>query len=150
HSPSELAWQGATPTLLEARIEGLAGRWDEAARILRPIAAQRVEIGTRIPDGAGMSNVRWFLADAFEKLGQPDSAAVTLERVISDPAPWESNRFLHTFAHRRLTLLYARTGRLEDARRHWQIFSETVRTPDPELQPLIAEARAALTSAEAM
>ena len=54
------------------------------------------------------------------------------------------------FAHRRLVLLYARMGRLEDARRHWQIFTATVRTPDPELEPLIAEARAALMSAEGM
>ena len=149
HSPPERAWQGATPELLEARIEALAGRWDEAARILRPVAAQRVEFGTRIPGAAGMSTVRWFLADVFERLGQPDSAAVVLERVVSDPAPWEFGT-VAPFAHRRLVLLYARMGRLEDARRHWQIFSETVRTPDPEIQPLIAEARAALVSAEGM
>jgi tetratricopeptide (TPR) repeat protein len=151
HSRPELAWQGATPALLEARIAALAGRWDEAARILRPIAAQRVEIGTRVPGRAGMSNVRWFMADAFEKLGQPDSAAVILERVTSDPAPWEPDRgILLAFAHRRLVLLYARMGRLEDARRHWLILAETVRTPDPEIRPLIAEARAALMSAEGM
>jgi tetratricopeptide (TPR) repeat protein len=151
HSPPELAWQGATPALLEARIEALAGQWDEAARILRPIAAQRVEIGSRIPGRAGMSSVRWFLADAFEQLGQPDSAAAILERVTSDPAPWEPGRGIRlAFAHRRLVLLYARMGRLEDARRHWQVFAETVRTPDPELEPLIEEARAALASAEGM
>ena len=80
HSPPELAWQGATPALLEARIEALAGRWDEAARILRPVASQRVEFGFRIPGAAGMSAVCWFLADVFERLGQPDSAAVVLER----------------------------------------------------------------------
>ena len=54
------------------------------------------------------------------------------------------------FAHRRLVLLYARMGRLEDAKRHWKIFAETVRTPDPELRPLIEEARAARASAEGM
>jgi len=151
-SRPELAWQGATPALLEARIEALAGRWEEAARILRPIASQRVEFGSRIPGLAGMSMVRWFLADAYEHLGQPDSAAVTLERVTSDPAPWEPHLsgILPPFAHRRLVLLYARMGRLEDARRHWQIFSETVRTPDPELRPMIEEARLALASAEGM
>jgi len=154
HSRSELAWQGATPALLEARIEALAGRWDEAVRILRPVAAQRVEFGMRIPGRAGMSTVRWFLADAFEKLGQPDSAAVTLERVISDPATAQREDHLRgivvPFAHRRLVLLYAGMGRIEEARRHWQIFAATCRTPDPEIQPLIAEARAALASAEGM
>ena len=154
HSPPELAWQGATPALLEARIEALAGRWDEAARILRPVASQRVELGTRVPGRAGMSTVRWFLADVFEKLGRPDSAVVILERVISDPAPvWPETPvrgIVVPFAHRRLVLLYARMGRLEDAKRHWKIFSETVRTPDPEIQPLIAEARAALASAEGL
>ena len=49
NSPPELAWQGATPALLEARIAALAGHWEEAARILRPVAYQRVEYGTRIP-----------------------------------------------------------------------------------------------------
>ncbi len=154
HSRRELAWQGAAPALLEARIEALAGRWGGAARILRPAAAQRVEIGVRVPGRAGMSMIRWFLADAFEQLDQPDSAAVTLERVTSDPAPaqWEGHTrgILLPFAHRRLVLLYARMGRVEDARRHWKIFTETVRTPDPELQPLIAQARDALARAEGM
>ena len=48
----------------------------------------------------------------------------------------------------RLVLLYARMGRIEDAKRHWRIFTETVRTPDSEIQPLFAEAREALASAE--
>jgi hypothetical protein len=52
------------------------------------------------------------------------------------------------FAHRRLALLYARMGRLGDARRQWRTYVETVRTPDPELGPLIAEARVALVAAE--
>ena len=57
-------------------------------------------------------------------------------------------RMVSSFAHGRLVLLYARMGRLEDARHHWQIFTESVRTPDPEIRPMIAEARAALASAE--
>ncbi len=101
-----------------------------------------------------MSAVRWFLADAFEQLGQPDSAAVYLERIVSDPAPTDQESHLRgiavPFAHRRLVLLYARMGRIEDAKRHWQIFTETCRTPDREIEPLIAEAHAALASAEGM
>jgi hypothetical protein len=152
-SRRELAWQGAAPALLKARIEALEGRWDEAARILQPIASQPLEIG-QVPYPAGMSVVRCFLADAFEQLGKPDSAAVTLERVTSDPAPSFQEDYLRgmavPFAHRRLVLLYARMGRIEDAKRHWQIFAATVRTPDPEIRPLIDEARATLASAEGM
>jgi hypothetical protein len=99
-----------------------------------------------------MSPIRWLLADAFEHLGRPDSAAIVLERVTRDPAPVPDESHLRgiflPFAHRRLVLLYARMGRIEDAKLHWQIFSEAMRTPDPEIQPLIAEARAALAGAE--
>jgi len=103
---------------------------------------------------AGISQVRWLLADAFERLAQPDSAAACLERITNDPAPAIQESYLRgillPFAHRRLVMLYARTGHLEEAKLHWKIFTETVRTPDPDLQPLIAEARAALASAEGM
>ena len=130
-----------------------AGRWDEAARILQPVAPQPLEFEADLYP-AGMSAVRWLLADACEKLGHPDSAAVHLERIVSDPAPALQEAHLRgivvPFAHRRLGLLYARMGRIEDAKRHWQILTTTVRTPDPEIQPLIAEARAALASAEGM
>jgi len=102
----------------------------------------------------GATAVRWFMADAFERLDRPDSAAVQLERALSDPEHtwWETHLrgIAVPFIHRRLVLLYARMGRLEDARRHWQAFSETVLTPDPAIQPLIADARAALASTEGM
>ena len=147
----ELGWQGAAPALLQAQIEVLAGRSQEAVDILRPIASLRVEIGN-VDYPAGMSTVRWALADAFERLGQPDSAAAYLERITSDPTPalqeWGLRGVALPFAHRRLVMLYSRMGRIEDARRHWRIFSETVRTPDPEIRPLIEEARTALLKAE--
>ena len=53
-----------------------------------------------------------------------------------------------SFADQRLVLLYARMGRLEDARRHWKILSETFTQPDPEVAHLVDEARAALEAAE--
>ena len=149
----ELASEEYALALLGARITALTGRWDEAARMLGPIASRRPSAGTAFLVG-GATAVRWFLADAFERLDQPDSSAAYLELALSDPASAGSEPHLRgitvPFIHRRLVLLYARTGRLEDARRHWQVFSETVRTPDPEIQPLIAEARAALASAEGM
>jgi len=62
----------------------------------------------------------------------------------------EQIRTASSFAHQRLVVLYARMGRLEDARRHWKSFSDTFTRPDPEMQPLVEEARAALASAEGL
>ena len=39
--------------------------------------------------------------------------------------------------------------RVEDARRHWEIFEKTFTNPDPELVPMVEEARRALEEAEA-
>jgi hypothetical protein len=54
----------------------------------------------------------------------------------------------HSFAHQRLVVLYSRLGRLADARRHWQVFAGSFTAPDPEMQHLVDEARAAVASAE--
>lgn len=35
----------------------------------------------------------------------------------------------YSFAHQRLVVLYAKLGRVEDARREWHIFSATFTTP---------------------
>jgi hypothetical protein len=99
-----------------------------------------------------MSAVRWFLADVLEALGHPDSAAIWLERVVSDPAAAfresEFRGIAVPFAHRRLALLYARMSRVQDASRHWRVFSQTFVAPDPEVKPLIEEARAAQAGAK--
>jgi len=148
----EIAWQGATPQLLAARIAALTGRWDEAARLLRPVTSQPVEIGMTIYP-AGMTMVRWSLADAYEKLGHPDSAAICLERVVSDPAPPREDN-VHgvalPFAHLRLVLLYARLGRVADAERHLAVVEKWFTTPDPEARRLLDEARSAVRAARGM
>jgi hypothetical protein len=59
-------------------------------------------------------------------------------------------RTAFSFGQRRLALLYARMGRLEEAKRHWEIFSETFTHPDPEMQTLAQESRAALMSSKGM
>ena len=98
--------------------------------------------------------IRWLVAEAYEQLGRPDSAAAYFERAIASPPEGGTDfaqvRMASSFAHRRLVLLYARMGRLEEARRHWVAFSATLTRPDPEMAPLVEEARAALASAEGM
>ena len=55
---------------------------------------------------------------------------------------------LFPFAHHRLVLLYSRLGRRDDALRHWEIFQQTFTNSDPELHPMIEEARQALAAAQ--
>lgn len=137
--------------LLAARVAAMDGRWSEAVDSLRSVASRHPSAGKLYYLGGAMA-ARWFLADAFEKLDRPDSAAVHLEMALSDfeGSYWETHLrgIAVPFIHRRLVLLYARTGRVEEARRHWQRFSETFRTPDPEIRPMIEEAREALATAE--
>jgi len=144
---------GADPTLLEGWLAMQSGRWDEAVRVLGPAARQGSEIGFP-EDRAGRVTLRWLMARAYEQLGRPDSAAVYLEMMLSPLGRVDQEHFARgigfSFAHRELVLLYARMGRLEDARRHWEIFSATFTRPDPEMAPRVEEARAALASAEAM
>lgn len=96
------------------------------------------------------SNVlqRWFVADAYERLGRLDSAAMYFELLVRPKRmhfkQGEQLGFTHSFALRRLALLYERMGQPAQARRHWQQFLDTFTDPDPELRPLVAEARAAL------
>jgi len=47
-------------------------------------------------------------------------------------------------------LLYTRLGRLEAAQQHWQALAATFTHPDPDMKPLLEQARTALASAEAM
>src|SRR5262245_53549119 len=90
----------------------------------------------------------------FERAGKPDSAAVCLELLLApvgkyrDLIPWRGFHF--SFAHQRLVLLYARMGQLDRASRHWGAFRKAFDDPDPELRPLLDEARAALAAAEGM
>jgi tetratricopeptide (TPR) repeat protein len=150
---AELARHGAGPVLLEAWIAARSSQWEEVVRLLGPAARQGVELGF-VTDGCGRVPMRWLVAEAWEELGHPDSAAAFFELALSPQRMfWEERlplRMTSSFAHLRLVMLYARMGRLEDAKRHWRIVSETVRTPDPEIRPLIEEARGVLTSAEGM
>ena len=105
---------------------GEVARWDEVVRVLTPAALQGQELGS-VSDGVGRMPMRWLMAEAYDQLGRPDSAAAYLELVLSPARMSSEKRTLlgipYSFAHQRLVLLYARMGRLTDAQRHWKIFS---------------------------
>jgi len=150
-SAPDLARQGFFgPTMVEGWIAARSGRWQEVLRLLGPAALQGEAAGYVLIQSAPL--VRWLVAEAYERLDRPDSAASYYERAIA-PLPVGGlniphSRMAFSFGHRRLVLLYARMGRLEEARRHWEIFSATFTRPDPEMMPQVDDARAALASAE--
>jgi hypothetical protein len=90
-----------------------------------------------------------LVAEAYEHIGPPDSAAAFFERALEPPA----SRVIAVsppYAHQRLVMIYARMGRREDAERHWREFSAAFTNPDPEVRHLLDEARAAITGLRTM
>ena len=104
----------------------------------------------------GRLPIRWLVAEAHERLGHVEETVEAYKLVLSPVGLSEISSELearfaifHPFAHHRLVLLYSKMGRVEDARRHWEIFEKTFTNPDPELVPMVEEARRALEEAEA-
>jgi hypothetical protein len=129
--------------VLEAWIEAEAGHWSMAAQALAPLARP----GNQLGSAPGASSVlrRWLAADAFERAGRADSAAFYLELALRPAVDVTPTRgIVLALLHQRLILLYARMGRLTEARQHWEILERTVTRPDARMQTLMAEARAAL------
>jgi len=138
---SEVGGETVQQALLEARVAALSGDWEEVVHILRPIAAQ----------SGGRRWETFLLADAFEKLGAPDSAATYLERKTTDPAAWLGcSGITRPLAHRRLILLDASMGRLEEAERHLAVLERWWDRPDDIAQGMLDEARGAVGSARGM
>ena len=143
--------QGATPALLDAWIRGLDARWSEVVSVLLPAASWPAEGDAQSP--MGVSAVRWTLADAYERSGLRDSAAMWLERITSDPAPVFRDSYYRgvaqSAAHHRLVLLYARMGRLADAERHLVVLERWWDRPDDIARRMLDEARAAVAALRA-
>jgi tetratricopeptide (TPR) repeat protein len=150
-SAPDIARQGFTPLLLEAWIAARGERWQEVLARLGPAARQGEAMGYVLLQSAPL--VRWMVAEAYDRLGPPDSAVAYFEGAIV-PLPLGGTdrtapRMAFSFGQQRLVLLYARMGRLQEARQHWEILQQTFTAPDPELLPMIEEARQALAKAEA-
>ena len=152
-SAPDLALQGFFgPEMVEAWLAARTGRSQEVLRLLGPAALQGE--ATRYTTTQSAPLLRWLVAEAYDQLGRPDSAAAYFERAIARPPEGGTDlaqvRMASSFGHRRLVHLYTRMGRQEEARRHWEIFSTTFTRPDPEMVPRVEEARAAQASAGGM
>jgi tetratricopeptide (TPR) repeat protein len=83
------------------------------------------------------------MADAFDLMGEPDSAIVYFEQFVRTPDsfPLENGAYV-AGVHKRLGELYdarADTGRAEA---HYQFFLDMWKDADPELQPKVRAVRA--------
>ena len=145
-----LARAGAAADFLEASISASEGRWSDVIRLIGPVALRGDDLGQDVSWGRiGPTPERWLVAEAYEHLGPPDSAAAAFERVLEPPESQGISSF-PPYAHQRLVMIYARMGRREDAERHWREFSAAFTNPDPEVRHLLDEARAAIAGLRSM
>jgi hypothetical protein len=138
HQPSVARRRlGQGPRLLRAYVEAAQGRWPDVARLLGSAGG---EYDGGDPDQVSSMAMRWLLADAYTRVGQPDSAAATFELILAPTRTPFSHLALrglvYSFASRRLALLYRDLHREEAARRHWKEFRTAFITPDSDLARL--------------
>ena len=148
-SESERARLGYGSALLQARLAAGAGRWADVVASIGPAAA-RGEHDSALLDRVNTLALRWTAADAYGHLGHVDSALALLELVVR-PTRMPGSTFalrglVFPFAHVRMARLAERLGVRADARRHWSIVLATLTHPDPDLAPIVAEARRARDS----
>ena len=139
----ELAKTGSAPVLLQARLEAMAGRPAEAVRLLRPF------VGPVWSGATSLTCVHWWLADAFEQMNRPDSAAFYLARLEST-AFGLTEGAQRPYLHRRLAVLQARLGNIREAERHLAAAEQAWDRPDPPVRRLLEEARTVLRAARGM
>jgi hypothetical protein len=133
---------------LNAWIAASDEEWDNVVRLLGNLGTSG-----RYPRVAGRLMIRWLRAIAFERLGQWNEAVEAFRLVLTPrelghaPELFNLGHYF-SFAHHRLVLLCSKMGRVDDARQHLEIFERTFTNPDPELAPMLEEARQALAQAE--
>lgn len=83
------------------------------------------------------------LADTYERMGEPDSAIVYVERYLArdlfDFVPEREGNAADRLAQ--LARLYESVGRPADAAAAWTRYADRWSDADPVLQPLVARAR---------
>jgi len=140
--PTRRRYRQAIP-YARACILAHSGNWKGAAEELRTIAS------SASAEPVGFLAVDWLLGVALAQLRDLPSAVAQFERVQSGERCWTWWDWLRRpiyrpYALQKLVLLYSRMGREDDARRCWEALRTTMTDPDPELQPMLEEARASL------
>jgi tetratricopeptide (TPR) repeat protein len=149
-SADDLKRAGPAQDFLDALVLTSEKRWGDAVRALGPVAMRGDDFVEPLQWGRiGVTPERWLVAEAYEHMGPPDSAAAAFERVLEPPES-QGVVFFPPYAHQRLVMIYARMGRREEAERHWQAFSSVFVNPDPEVRHLLDDARAAIQGLRGM
>jgi tetratricopeptide (TPR) repeat protein len=117
---------------------------DDPGTALRRIEAARPHITGFIGNRSGTwvwvaNNVRMWLAELYAEMDQPEQAAYYFRTVGFFSV-------LSGLAQYRLGEMYERLGRLEEARRTWATFAEVWQRADPQLQPMVEDARRRLAA----
>jgi len=131
HDESPAAGESDGRAVLEAYIVGCEGGWGRAARML----ASWARLGERPQSVLSPVLVRWLTAQAFDRSGQLDSAAVYYELALDPTRLYWQRRldimFVSSAAHNRLAKIYADAGRSSDAGRHREILEKGFTRSDP-------------------
>jgi serine/threonine protein kinase/tetratricopeptide (TPR) repeat protein len=155
-STSDLAFalRGAAEdsvALLEASLASSRQDWDTTISLARPWARSR---GPSASVWEMRPYMRILAARAFEGIGEPDSAATYYELALLPDGlrmtEYACAALGGVFVRNHLARLYAKMGRLDDARRHMTVLDAQVMKPDPDIAKMLSETRAALASAEGM
>jgi serine/threonine-protein kinase len=124
---------GFSVEYLEARIAAAEERWDQVLTIIVD-AARAGEHDPFSVDRVGSFALRWLVAEAYSKLGKPDSATDMLEQVLAPvgmaPGHYSLRGLVYPFALRTLALRYAESARWVDARANWKSFLTAWSSPD--------------------
>jgi tetratricopeptide (TPR) repeat protein len=114
-----------------ARAEG---RFDDAVAAYRTMATESADCGVC---------AQWQLGDAYDRLGQTDSARVAYERAVSGSALFRlfSESTGLAASYKRLGELYEARGDRKKAADYYGKFVDLWQNADPELQPAVAEIR---------
>jgi tetratricopeptide (TPR) repeat protein len=135
---------GLGPGLLEATILGARGNWSGAVRRLgsSALVGERDGADPGQPSGAA---AQLLVAQAYERLGRPDSAVAFYLRVL-DPTHVPFGHLalrglVRPFALRRLALVYEGMGRSAAAAPYWKELRSSLVTPDRDLRDLIPRDR---------
>jgi tetratricopeptide (TPR) repeat protein len=140
-SPIGSPGSGALAAGIRAELAWQAGNAEGAWAGLAEAPSQAWYIDAIASPFVSGERERWRVAEALERLGRPDEAAVWFN-TFSDYSVYQLP-FLAP-AERRLALLAEQAGDADGALRHWARFAALWQDADADLQPWVAEARARL------
>jgi tetratricopeptide (TPR) repeat protein len=130
--------------VLDGWISAGAQQWTDVVNTLGSLAWR----GNYTAPSTGLTASRWLVADAYEHLNRPDSAAGYFELLVRPvrmhPNEQLTRGLVYSFAQRRLALLYTRMRLPALAREHWLAFLGSFTNPDPDFVSLVEEARVAV------